>query len=158
ITDFSRIQAVAVSRTSVYAATAGGLIVYDRRFGRWDPPVTRVDGYPDAPVHSALADPADDGAWLASDAGLIHYQPQLRRIEVLLTGPVADLMFDRDDPVRGIFVRGRGGWESLPRGAMTPFPAAELPPRSRWIQPASVRAALERYPAAEAMGGTSLMD
>src|SRR5256885_9943337 len=36
--------------------------------------------------------------------------------------------------------------------------SAELPPRSRWIQPASVRAALERYPAAEAMGATSLMD
>ncbi|MBI4503707.1 MAG: hypothetical protein HY700_21415 [Gemmatimonadetes bacterium] len=147
-----------MSRTNVFAATTGGLVIYDRRFEKWEPPLTRVDGFPDFPLRAALVDPADDAVWLAGDAGLVHYQPQIRRLEVFMTGPIVDLMFDRDDPVRGLFVRGRGGWEFLTRGQAVTFPASDLPPRARWIQPVSLRAALDGFPAAEAMGATTLLD
>jgi len=118
ISDFSHVQAVAAGPSVVYAATTEGLIVYDRRFKRWDLPVTRQDGLPDAPVRLSLTDPADESLWLATDAGLAHYSRQLHQVDVLPGGPVSDLMFDRDDPIRGLFVRTDRGWEMLGRGQM----------------------------------------
>jgi ligand-binding sensor domain-containing protein len=158
IGDFSHVQAVAAGRTAVYAVTTGGLVVYERRFGRWETPVTPVDGFPDVPVRSALVDPADESLWLATDAGLIHYRQQLRQVEVLPGGPIGDLMFDRDDPVRGLFVRTERGWELLARGQIISLPTSDLPPLQRRLRPLSLAAALQRFPAVEAMGPTSLLD
>jgi hypothetical protein len=159
LANFSQVQAIAVSRSSMYAATTEGLIVMDRRFNHWDAPVTRLDGFPDARVTSAIIDPADESVWFASEAGLIHYQPQLHQVETALTGPVIDLMFDRDNPVGGIYLRTeRSGWEMLPRGALMSSPTRDLPPVTRRLQPLSLSSALQRFPAAEALGPTSLLD
>src|SRR5688500_5050100 len=73
LADFSHVQAVAASRDRVFSATTEGLTIFDRRFNRWEPPVTRVDGYPDSRITAALVDPADESVWLGSDAGLAHY-------------------------------------------------------------------------------------
>jgi ligand-binding sensor domain-containing protein len=158
LADFSRVQAVAVSRDKVFGATTEGLTIYDRRFSRWEPPITRVDGYPDARISAALVDPADESVWLASDAGLAHYQPTLRELEVMATGPVSGLMFDRDDPIRGIYVRTeRGEWELVGRGALMTTPAPDLPPVARRVQPASLESVLRRFPAVQAMSATTLV-
>jgi ligand-binding sensor domain-containing protein len=158
IADFSKVQAVAASRTTVYAATTEGLIVYDRRFNVWQPPVTRVDGFPDGLVRIGLVDPTDESAWFASDQGLIHYQPQLHQLDNLPTGPVSDLMFDRDDPISGLYIRTSLGWELVPRGGLMGTPATSLPSPGRRIQPASVPAVLQRFPSVEAVAPTSLLD
>ena len=159
LADFSHVQAVAASRDRVFGATTEGLTIFDRRFSRWEPPVTRVDGYPDARISAALIDPADESVWLASDAGLAHYQPMLRELETLPIGPVSGLMFDRDDPIRGLYVRtDRGGWELLRRGAINTTPAPDLPPATRRVQPVSLESVLRRYPAVQAMAATTLVD
>ncbi len=159
ITDFSHVQAVAAGRDMVYAATTGGLVIYDRRFNRWEAPFTRLDGFPDVPVRAAIVDPADDALWLATDAGVMRFQPQLRQLEVSRIGPVNELMFDRDDPVQGLLLRGdRGGWELLPRGQVVTSPVGNLPPVTRRVQSVPLSTALQRFPAAEAMGATTLVD
>lgn len=159
--DFGHIRAVAASNAGVFAATTGGLIVYDARAKSWLPPVTAMDGYPVDSVFAALADPADQSLWLATANGVVHYLPVLRRFEsVPLPGGVDRLMFDADNPFRGVFVRARaaGEWRFLPRGGLTLEPPADLPPPDRWVTPLTLAEAGQRFPATQAMGDLSQLD
>lgn len=159
IADFSRIDAVAVGRTTVFAATPNGLVVYDRRFGRWGPPITASDGYPPARAVAAVVDPADESLWLATRTGLLHYRPALGDVEELVVpGGVSDLAFDRDDPMGGLYLRGVHGWEFLGRGQLAPQPAGDLLPRTHWIGPLSLATVLQRFPLAATMGVSVLID
>src|SRR2546425_3643924 len=49
ISDFSYVEAVAVSPFTVFAATTHGLTIYDRQARTWRLPVPPLHGYPAAP-------------------------------------------------------------------------------------------------------------
>ena len=80
ISDFSVIDAVAVSPWLVFAATRHGLLIYDRATHAWKPPVTTLDGYPTARVRGAMADPAGNAVWLGIGGidGYLRYDVDAR--------------------------------------------------------------------------------
>jgi hypothetical protein len=159
IEDFSWVQAIAASDEIVYAATRGGLGVYDRRFRRWEPPVTRLDGYPAERVLAALVDPSDRSLWLGTEQGLVHYQPTLRLFErIIVPGGVDAMMFDRDHPFRGLFIAAGRGWQFLPRGSPIPTPAQGLPGPGRRIASTTAEEVLARFPFVSALRPLTLTD
>lgn len=76
VSDFSEITAVAASPWLVFAATAHGLVIYDRVARRFKAPVTSLDGYPGGGgrVRRALADPSANAVWLDLGTGVGYYR------------------------------------------------------------------------------------
>jgi ligand-binding sensor domain-containing protein len=158
VSDFRQVRAVAASDARVFVATTTGLGLYDRRFRRWDAPITLAEGYPREPVLAALADPADDAVWLGTAAGLVRYRPLFRQFETFVVpGGVRGFVYDRDDPFRGIYLRTAAGWEFLWRGAFAPSPEP-LPPPQRRVGTLSVEALMARDPLVDAMRAAVLVD
>jgi hypothetical protein len=158
ITDQQTVYAVAATDARIYAATTTGLGIYDRRFRRWEPPVTVADGYPRDRVTTALADPADDAVWLGTTTSLVRYRPVFRAFDDYpVPGGVRDLAFDRDDAFRGIHVRSAAGWGLLSRGAFSLAPAPPPPPGRR-IAPLPPQELEARIPFIRTMGAQALLD
>jgi ligand-binding sensor domain-containing protein len=159
VTDMSLVEAVAADENVLYVVSPAGIGVYDRRFGRWQPPVTVLDGYAHAPVLSALVDPTDQSVWLGTVAGVVNYSPRMRLYQ---TAAVSDgavqLMFDRDDAFSGIYLRNRLGWHFLPRGGVIARPVASLPPAHRQVRTVSVQEVVSRHPEIETMRLGPLLD
>ena len=158
ITDFSTVTALAASPATVFAATSGGLLIYERASRRWGLPVTVLDGYPEDRIGVALADATDDAVWLGTNAGWARYDTRIRQWQ---SGPVAggvtDLALDAQDPASGIYLRtATGGWTFLPRGAVLPFGNRPLP--ARVTRPLHPRAALDQSPHADALRALMLTD
>jgi len=159
VSDFSTVDALAVSESHLFVATPNGLAIYDRRFHRWDAPATVVDGYPTERVNAVLADPADESVWLATRNGLTKYRPAFRQFEsMIVPGGVQELLYDGDDPFNGIYLRGRTGWAFLARGSFIPAPSRNLPPPGRRRGSMSVEAVLAAQPVADAMRASVLTD
>jgi ligand-binding sensor domain-containing protein len=159
LTDFGVVDAVAADETIVYVVTRGGIGVYDPRFRRWLPPVTRVDGFDPQRTWAALVDPTDRSLWLATELGLINYTPQLHRFEsVWDVGRATQLMFDRADAFAGIYVRVGSDWRFLPRGGTIAQPARSLPPADRQVRPSTVEEVLRRFPYLSTMRAGILTD
>lgn len=159
ISDYSIVTALAASESRVYVATRNGLGIYDWRLREWEPPVSLLDGYPRLPVHAALADPTEEAVWLATAEGVVRYRPQIRQWEtILIPGGVSDLMYDGDDPLEGMFLRTRRGWELLRPGAVIPATARNLPPPGRRVTPMSVEDLERQFPVADAMRAEVLLD
>jgi ligand-binding sensor domain-containing protein len=157
VSDFSTITALAASSFTMYAATPRGLLVYDRGARRWQLPVTRLDGYPDAAVRVALADLADEAVWLGTTEGWARYDPRIRQWQSgPAAGGVSDLAQDVNDPAAGVYLRTATGWSFLPRGALLPF-GNRAPPTTA-VRPLDPRAALARAPQADALRALILTD
>ncbi len=147
ISDFSRVEAVGVGRDVVYAVTTEGIGMYDRRFRRWEPPVTGVEGFGGEQVFTALVDPLDRSLWMGTMSGLVRYDPVLRLFErTFVPGGVGELLFDRNDAFRGIYFRGRSRWQFLPRGMPVASEVASLPPASSQIRSGNVDQVLRSVP------------
>jgi ligand-binding sensor domain-containing protein len=159
ISDFSHVNAVAVSRELLYVVTPSGIGMYDRRFFRWEPPVTSLDGYVAEPTATALVDPVDRSLWMGTTSGILRYDPALRRFERhMVPGGVFDLMFDGDNTFSGIYLRSRSGWQVLQRGSHVPFNVTRLPPANRQIRSTRVAELFERLPHLVASTNRFLMD
>ena len=80
LSDFSEIDALAASPWFVFAATRHGLLIYDRLFGRFRPPVTSLDGYPSGRVRRAIADLTGNAVWLdlGTASGYVRYDVEAR--------------------------------------------------------------------------------
>ena len=79
ITDFGFVTALARSPTTVFAATAGGLIAVDEARGRSEPPITVEDGFPPVAPTAMAYDHRDRTLWLDAAGDLFQFDPFSRR-------------------------------------------------------------------------------
>jgi ligand-binding sensor domain-containing protein len=159
ISDFSYITAVGASREMLYVVSPTGIGIYDRRFHRWEPPVTAVAGFPTQPVVVALVDPVDRSLMMGTMSGLLRYDHALELFEQIpVVGGVFDLMLDRDDTFSGTYLRTRYGWQFLTRGSRIPVDVNTLPPAHRRIRAGTVGELLERMPYILAQSPQLLID
>lgn len=160
LSDFSWVTAVAASPWRVYAATRHGLLIYDRGAQAWRPPVTVLDGYPEAPALVALADVTGNAVWLGLSDGWARYDEDMGRWERgYLPGGVGSLMLDNQDLAGGVYIRGASGWAHLSRGAIMPDPGpARLPPGDRRVMALDPETALQQSPSASAFRSLMLTD
>jgi len=111
VTDLSRVVAVAVTQSYVFAATREALAVYDRASGSLRETLGPAEGFPGGPVSALVADPSDDTAWLAGYGFWAAYHPFGRRWD---SGPLpgfVDLVaLDARAPSDGAYFRTSTGW------------------------------------------------
>jgi ligand-binding sensor domain-containing protein len=136
ITDFQRVTALARSSDHLFAATDGGLVVLDDAFERWELPITREDGYPDAQVLALGWDRRDGTLWLSTrDGRLMQLDMFSRRWldEFSLPGTVTRIVAPADDPSH-LFLRRGDGWFAL-----DPFTRDVVPASTADVQQAVQR-------------------
>lgn len=139
LTAFQDVQALARDERRIYAATPGGLAIYDRGAGRWELPSTEEDGYPAGRMPTALAfDAPARLLWLGTADGLLFsYHVDLQRWDVWGSagvGPVVRIVpasalpaaADRD----GLYLLTQGGWYRVGRyaGVVEPVAGDRMPP------------------------------
>jgi ligand-binding sensor domain-containing protein len=156
IGDFSRVNAIATSPDRVFIVSPSGVLIWNPQFQRWegsfDPPQRDLL----ARVFTGLADPLDNSLWLIRTDGWVHYQPDIQLWDQgTVPSGVLSLAFDQDDPVAGLYLRTRRGWELLPRGGGMPVPAS---PPSRPLAPTSVAEAIRSNPTLQANAAAILTD
>lgn len=152
LTDLSVVTAIAATRTTVFAATLGGLAIYDRGFKTWRETIGPLDGYPDRPVTALAADPNDDSAWFAGNGYWWRYESFGRRLEQGLLSGVADqVVLDANDPSRGAYIHTTSGWFFVARGALTAVPAGPLPAPNARLGSLSYQQLQARLPAFDAI-------
>lgn len=129
VTAFHRLGAVAADSRHVFAASPWGMIVHDPMAGRWLPPITEEDGYPEGELPTALAvDRIGDAVWLGTASGaLFEYHRTFGRWQAY--GPVAMGAIEAIVPGTSmtsdaLFLRTRQGWLRLRRGSRLARPAA----------------------------------
>ena len=152
--DYGDVYQVATTNAAVFAVTRGGVIAYDSRFDHWMPPITELDGLPrsDTRAVAAIGDPADESLWFGTRDAVVHYVPMVRLFDrIAVPGGVSQLMFDRLDPFRGLYVRTSNEWMLVQRGSGVAVRAFDLPPAERRATSTTVEDVLQRYPAADAM-------
>lgn len=154
LTAFDVIPAVAASSRTVYVATADGIGILDREFGRWLPPVTRAQGYPGGPVSAIAADPMDDGVWVAVAGVLVYYRPMLDQLQrTVVPGAVDQIVFDQRDLGAGAYVHGAGGWSLASRtGFVMPVDPARVPPPQARTPASTLREVYGAFPSLQATG------
>lgn len=149
IGESNEITGIAVSQRMVFATTRDALLILDKQFGSWSPPVTAVDGYPGGPVTAMAADPVDDGVWIGTLGGVVYYRPLL---DILTTAVVAGtpgvIIFDARDPLAGAYIGSGASWSLVTRtGSVTPVERSFLPPPSARIQSSNLNDVYREYPA-----------
>jgi hypothetical protein len=139
--DLSRVGAVAVTQSYVFAATREALAVYDRASLALRDVLVGADGFPGAPVATMVADPSDDTAWMGGPGFWAAYHPFGRRWE---SGPLpgaADLVaLDGRDVAGGAYFHTGAGWYLVRRGALSAEAVPAGPPLGeRRLAPTSPR-------------------
>jgi len=156
IGDFTRISSVAAALDRVFVTSPAQLIIWHPQFHQWEGPFDPPDVALLARVFTSLVDPLDNSLWLARPDGWVHYQPEL---QVWDRGDVPDgvitIAFDLADPVAGLFLRTRRGWQLLPRGG---FAASPAPGPARPSSPARVEDVLASSPTLQANAAQILTD
>jgi ligand-binding sensor domain-containing protein len=154
IGQFRRVQAVAVSRRFVYAASGAGIAVYDRQFEKWLPPLTRANGFDDTQVTVLAGDPVEEALWYGVPGAVVMYRPfteQWQRTTVV--GVPEVIAFERQASAGGallpgggdVFVRSGGRWTRISRiGLATAMPSA--PTASQLLLSPSLPEIYARYP------------
>ena len=153
IGDFSRINAIATSFERVYVASPTSVLVWQPQFRRWEGTYTPPDPRLLNGVFTALVDPS---VWLAGSDGWVRFQPELEVWDLGRVGEgVRSIAFDQDDPISGLYILTRSGWQVLPRGALVPSPAR---PPARPSRPTSVEELLRSTPTLQANAAQVLLD
>lgn len=154
IGQFRRVQAVAVSRRFVFAASGAGIAVYDRQFERWLPPLTRANGFDDTQITVLAGDPVEEALWYGVPGAVVMYRPfteQWQRTTVI--GVPEVIAFERQAGAGGtlslsggdVFVRSGGRWTRISRiGLATAMAAA--PAASQLVVPPQLPEIYARFP------------
>lgn len=127
IGSFASVQAVAVSRRYVFAASNSGIAMYDRIQERWLPPLTRDLGLAEQQITVIAGDPVEDALWIGVPGGVIVYRPLTEQVQrSIVTGVPEVIAFDRSG-TGDAFVRSGGQWTRVSRvGMATPMTGAPL--------------------------------
>jgi len=115
ITDFRFVTGLARSSDRLFAATQGGLVIYDEAFRRFDPPITAEDGYPPEPVTAIAFDPRDGGVWMGTAARrMLQFDPGGMRFrdQFPIDVVVRDIV-PADRSGRDLYVLADRGWLRL---------------------------------------------
>jgi hypothetical protein len=109
----------------MFAATSGGMLVNRDVFRRWEPPVTREDGWPEAEVTALAWDRLDRMLWLAVAGGrLLSMDPDgVRWTDDIRIGRPVDRIVP-DGSAGGLFLRTPGGWLHFDTFTRTTRPAS----------------------------------
>jgi ligand-binding sensor domain-containing protein len=159
--DYGVVFQVAATNDAVYAATSGGLIVYDARFDRWLPPVTELDGYPGGEVVTAmLGDPSDESLWIGAVDEVVHYLPRMQLVERYPVSQLIESMFfDRTDPIGGLYVgTANREWYVIARGSGIPVRVFRSPPSGDRTVIPTLNAVLRQFPAADPLQAAVLSE
>lgn len=145
IGSFSVVQAVAVSRRFVYAASSGGIAVYDRVLNAWLPPLTRDQGFTDQQITVIAGDPVEDALWFGVPGAVVSYRPQTEQLQrTIVTGVPEFIAFDRSG-TGDAFVRSAGQWTRVSRiGISTPM--TQPPAPASVIVPSTLGELYARFP------------
>ena len=145
IGSFSTVQAVAVSRRYVYAASNGGIAIYDRFTERWLPPLTRDLGIADQQVTVMAGDPVEDALWLGVPGGVITYRPLTEQVQrTIVLGVPQFIAFDRSGTGDAL-VRSAGQWTRVSRAGIT-TPMNGAPIAAQTIVPRTFEDLLQQFP------------
>jgi hypothetical protein len=156
IGDFSQITAVAASLDRVFVTSPTAVLIWHPQFQQWEGPFDPPDRSMLVRVFGALVDPIDNTLWLARSDGWLHYQPELQLWDQgIVPGGVLSIAFDSNDPVAGLYLRTRSGWQLLPRGGLAPTPSR---PPARPVAPVSVQEVLRSSPTLQANAAQILLD
>lgn len=156
IGDFSRITSIATAIDRVFVTSPTSVLVWRPQFRQWEGPFDPPTRTFLAGAFAALTDPLDQSLWLARNDGWVHYQPEL---QIWDQGTVPDgvitIAFDQADPVSGLYLRTRRGWQLLPRGAFAPTPGSAP---ARPVTPTTVEEVLRSSPTLQANAAQILTD
>jgi ligand-binding sensor domain-containing protein len=156
IGDFSTVAAIATSADRVYIVSPAGVLIWNPQFQHWEGSFDPPDRDLLTGVFSALADPLDNSLWLARTGGWVHYQPDIQLWDQgVVSEGVQAIAFDQDNPIAGLYLRTRRGWELLPRGATVASPAN---PPARPLVSQTVAEAIRSNPTLQANAAAILTD
>ena len=146
ITQFNEISAVAASQRHLFIATPYGLGIMDRQFGRWLPPVTVADGYPQEQATVLAADPASDAVWIGAVGAVIIYRPTTDFItRVPLAGIVEQIAFER--AANMTYVRASGTWYRISfSGMVTRIDRSQVPAAGALTVPSTLDDVYREFP------------
>jgi hypothetical protein len=159
--DYGFVYQVATTNEAVYAATAGGLIVYNALFDRWLPPITELDGYPGGEVVTAMVgDRLDESLWIGAVDEVVHYRPRIQLVERIRIGQLIETMFfDSSDPSSPLYVgTSTRQWFVLSAGSSIPVRVTQFPPSGSRASGASLQALLRVFPAADPLQAVVLSE
>jgi ligand-binding sensor domain-containing protein len=128
VTNFSELVAVDVGGRFVYALSPSGVISYDYMFGRWQPALTAVTGFPAAEQPSALGyDPLGGALWVGTATGALYsYSPGIERWERVTSAGVAAILdivpYNREG---ALYLFTQSGWRRLRTGSFIADDVAE---------------------------------
>ena len=152
VTDLSVVTGIAATRSVVYAATLGGLAMYDRAMLRWRETIGFAEGYPRSPVTTMVASPDDDTAWLAGPGFWARFENFGRRFDGgAIPGAPSEVVLDARNPSRGAFFRTGAGWYFVSRGGLAAMPASDVPPAGQRIASLNSQQLAARLPAYDAI-------
>lgn len=129
---FTDVSHVALTRRYVFSAATGGIAVFDRILGQWQPPLPLPRPNPRSvlPITALAADPVDDAVWFGMQGFVFSYRPatgQLTRTAV--SGDVMLIAFDTSI-TSDAFVRTTPGWTRISRtGAVSAAQPQQLDER-----------------------------
>lgn len=115
LADFGFVTALARSSDRMFAATSGGLLVNRDVFRRWEPPLTREDGWPDVEVTAMGFERSNRMLWLALlDGRLLSLDPDnYSWMDEIRLGRQVDMIVPDASGVGGLLLRTRNGWLHL---------------------------------------------
>jgi ligand-binding sensor domain-containing protein len=145
ITAFAEVGAIAQDQRHLYAATSGGLTIYDYVQQRWLPPSTLEDGYPPFAPPTALAvDVQGNEVWLGTARGSVlrwrGLPPRWEIVTGALLEPVLAIVPINSIADDAIYIQTRSAWHRARRLSF----ATELVPPPQVPREALQRAAASR--------------
>ncbi len=149
VSTFVDVRAVSVSRRYVFAATTGGISVYDRLFDRWLAPLARDGGLQESQIVFMSADPAEDAVWIGVPGAVLMYRPQTEQLQRTMITGVPDAIVFAKAAGGDAYVRATGQWSRLSRiGGL--MPVSGPPPPGSYAVPSTLSDVYARYPALRA--------
>lgn len=85
------VTGIARGFNTIYFATTGGIVVYDKSFDKWLDPITISDGMPDNRVRRIAVDRMSDDIWVETPAGASHFNPAFQDWSTIANFPAEKL-------------------------------------------------------------------